>query len=75
VIDAEVQRIIEESHDQALRLLNEHRRDLDALAEALLARETLDEQEILKVTGLPPAPALETHKLKFDGSAARVRGG
>ena len=75
VIDAEVLRIIEESHDQALRLLNEHRRDLDALAEALLARETLDEQEILKVTGLPPAPALETHKLKFDGSAARVRGG
>src|SRR5688572_8340121 len=64
VIDAEVQRIIEESHDQALRLLNEHRRELDALAEALLARETLDEQEILKVTGLPPAPALETHKLK-----------
>jgi cell division protease FtsH len=65
VIDAEVQRIIEESHDQALRLLNEHRRELDALAEALLARETLDEQEILKVTGLPPAPALETHKVKF----------
>src|SRR5215213_1136993 len=65
VIDAEVQRIIEESHDQALRLLGEHRRALDALAEALLARETLDEQEILKVTGLPPAPALETHKVKF----------
>ncbi|HEX6106457.1 MAG TPA: AAA family ATPase, partial [Gemmatimonadales bacterium] len=61
-IDAEVLRIVTESHDQARRLLTEHRRQLDALAEALLARETLDEQEILEVTGLPPAPALETGK-------------
>ena len=38
-------------------------------------RETLDEQEILKVTGLQPAPSLETHKLKLDGGAARIRGG
>jgi cell division protease FtsH len=49
LIDAEVQRIIDESHDEAKRLLTEHRA-LDALAEALLARETLDEQEILEVT-------------------------
>ncbi|HEY8196498.1 MAG TPA: ATP-dependent zinc metalloprotease FtsH [Gemmatimonadales bacterium] len=61
-IDAEVHGIIEESHDQARRLLSEHRRELDALAQALLARETLDEQEILEVTGLQPAPALDTPK-------------
>ncbi|HEX4883362.1 MAG TPA: ATP-dependent zinc metalloprotease FtsH [Casimicrobiaceae bacterium] len=60
LVDAEVQRIIGESHDAAKRLLNEHRRALDALAQALLARETLDEQEILEVTGLPPAPPLDT---------------
>jgi cell division protease FtsH len=59
-IDAEVARIISESHDEAKRLLGRHRRQLDALAEALLARETLNEQEILEVTGLPPAPALES---------------
>jgi cell division protease FtsH len=63
VIDSEVQRIISESHDEALRLLNQHRRELDALADALLARETLDEREILEVTGLPAAPALETRKV------------
>jgi len=40
-----------------------HRGALDALAEALLARETLDEQEILAVTGLPPAPALNAEPL------------
>jgi cell division protease FtsH len=63
VIDSEVQRIISESHDEALHLLNQHRRQLDALADALLARETLDEHEILEVTGLPAAPALETRKV------------
>jgi cell division protease FtsH len=61
-VDEEVARIIRECHEEALRLLTEHRRALDALAEALLARETLDEREILKVTGLPPAPALTNEK-------------
>ncbi len=55
MVDAEVQRIIRESHDEARRLLTEHRRALDALAAALLERETLDEEEILEVTGLGPA--------------------
>jgi cell division protease FtsH len=34
----------------------------------LVARETLNEQEILEVTGLPPAPSLETGKLPVPGS-------
>jgi cell division protease FtsH len=59
-VDAEVLRIIRESYDEAIRLLTAHRKQLDALAEALVARETLNEQEILEVTGLPPAPALES---------------
>ena len=62
-IDAEVLRIIGESHDEAKRLLSEHRKQLDLLAEALVARETLNEQEILEVTGLPRAPALQTGML------------
>jgi cell division protease FtsH len=62
-IDAEVLRIIDESHAEARRLLAQHRSALDALAQALLTRETLDEQEIHRVTGLPSAPALETRKL------------
>ncbi|HVN30855.1 MAG TPA: ATP-dependent zinc metalloprotease FtsH [Thermoanaerobaculaceae bacterium] len=62
-IDAEVLKIIAESHEEAKRLLSAHRKQLDALAEALVARETLDEKAILDATGLPPAPALETGKL------------
>jgi cell division protease FtsH len=57
-IDQAVLRIINECHAEALRLLTLHRPQLEALARALLERETLDEAEILRVTGLPPAPVL-----------------
>jgi cell division protease FtsH len=66
-IDAEVRKIISESYDEASRLLRAHRQQLDALVDALLARETLNEQEILEVTGLPPAPALDTAMLPMNG--------
>jgi len=62
LVDAEVHRIISESQEEARRLLMEHRRELDLLAEALLERETLDEEEILEVTGLGPAKPLEVRK-------------
>src|SRR5690606_36282411 len=45
IIDAEVQRIIDECHEEAKRLLTQHRKQLDALVEALLERETLEEGE------------------------------
>ncbi|MGH7391516.1 MAG: ATP-dependent zinc metalloprotease FtsH [Candidatus Rokuibacteriota bacterium] len=73
-IDAEVLKIIKESHDEARRLLSAHRKQLDALAEALVARETLNEQEILEVTGLPPAPALDTGMLPVPGAGSRSAG-
>ena len=63
LIDAEVQRIIDESHEQAISLLNKHRKALDALVDALLTQETLDEKQILEVTGLPPAPPLEVARV------------
>ncbi|MGE5739349.1 MAG: ATP-dependent zinc metalloprotease FtsH [Betaproteobacteria bacterium] len=72
-IDAEVRRIIGESHDEAKQLLARHRKALDALAEALLARETLNEDEILEVTGLPPAPALDTGILAAPAEVADLR--
>ncbi|HWP44832.1 MAG TPA: cell division protein FtsH, partial [Blastocatellia bacterium] len=70
-IDAEVQRIIEECHEEARRLLVAHRKQLDALVEALLERESLNEQEILEVTGLSPAPALETEALPVSDDGKR----
>ena len=58
LIDMEVADIIRACHDEAKDLLRKHRRELDALVVALLKDESLDEEQILKVTGLPPAPPL-----------------
>jgi cell division protease FtsH len=73
-IDEEVLRIINESHEEARRLLTEHRRQLDALAQALVARETLNEEEILEVTGLKPGPSPQPPRtlpsLTADGGGA-----
>ena len=65
LIDAEVQRIIRECHDEAKRLLREHRSALDGLVQALLKKETVSEEEILQATGLPPAPQLEGRPLQM----------
>ena len=55
VVDDEVERILQECYADGLRLIREHRDALDRLARALLERETLDEQEIIKVSGIRPA--------------------
>jgi cell division protease FtsH len=72
IVDSEVHRIIGECHDEARRLLTEHRKELEALARALLERETLDEEEILEVTGLPPAPPLENRKIPVPDAESRA---
>ena len=58
LIDSEVARIIKECHEEAKRLLGEHRASLEALVAALMQRESLDEKEILEVTSVPAAPLL-----------------
>jgi cell division protease FtsH len=45
LVDEEVRRIVEEAHGAVTRLLTEQRDRLDSLTDALLAAETLDEDE------------------------------
>jgi len=56
LIDAEVRRIVEEEQDATERLLAANRERLDALAEALLERETLDEADAYAVVGIQREP-------------------
>ncbi len=67
VIDAEVRRIVEESHREANRLLASHRDQLDALAHALLSAESLNGAEIRDATGLTEQPV---HELDLPGPTA-----
>jgi len=52
LIDAEVRRIVEEEHEATRSLIVEHRERLDALVDALLERETLDELDAYAAAGI-----------------------
>jgi len=64
VIDAEVRTLVESAHHEVTQLLEEHRDQLEGLAQALLKAETLDAPEAYAAAGVPltepesaPAPA------------------
>jgi cell division protease FtsH len=55
LVDEEVRRIVEEAHQEVVALLRENRDKLDSLAQALLERETLDENEAYAAAGVTRA--------------------
>jgi cell division protease FtsH len=61
LLDGEVRRISEEAYADILKLLRDERARLDALAEALLQRETLDAGEAYKAAGLVQPPRRDEH--------------
>jgi cell division protease FtsH len=52
LIDTEVRRIVDDCYESAVETLKNHRTQLDALAQALLDKETLDEVEAYEVAGI-----------------------
>ncbi len=50
-IDAQINKILKECMDDATRILTEHRDQLDKLAQALVAKETLDDREVRELLG------------------------
>ena len=58
VVDAEVKRFLDEAYDRARKILVETRPMLDAMALALLERETLDRDEITMIAQGEPLPPL-----------------
>ena len=53
LIEEEVHRIVDEAHSEVTQLLTEHRDQLDDLAHALLAAETLDAPDAYAAAGVP----------------------
>jgi cell division protease FtsH len=60
-VDAETRRIVEEAERDVIALLERERSRLDALAHALLERETLDQADAYRIAGveMPVAPEAE----------------
>ena len=59
LLDEEVRRIVEEAHSAVTSLLSDHREQLESLARALLAAETLDAPEAYAAAGVQPLPGPE----------------
>src|SRR5690349_406177 len=55
--DAAVRHFVTNGMSQAIALLTAHKAELDALAQRLMEDETLDEDEITGLLGVPPIPA------------------
>jgi cell division protease FtsH len=70
VVDEEVRRIVDESHQQVTALLQQNRGKLDSLAAALLEHETLDEEDAYAAAGVPRAA---TPSAGSYSAAARAR--
>jgi cell division protease FtsH len=52
LVDEEVRRIVESSHQEVVELLQQNRHRLDSLAQALLEHETLDEDDAYAAAGV-----------------------
>jgi cell division protease FtsH len=56
LIDREVRRLMDECDAEARKTLQDHRLNLDRLAQTLLERETLDADEAYEAAGIPRKP-------------------
>ncbi|MDR1840294.1 MAG: ATP-dependent zinc metalloprotease FtsH [Treponema sp.] len=53
-IDRAIKEILDLARENAEKIINEHKTELGNLADALLARETLVDDEVREILGLPP---------------------
>jgi cell division protease FtsH len=53
LVDDEVRRLVDGSHEEVTRLLVEHREQLESLTQALLKAETLDAKDAYAAAGVP----------------------
>ena len=65
-IDSAVKAVLDSSLEAATRLLDEHKEELRKLAEALIERETLEDNEVRELLGMPPRP--ETSVFAIDAT-------
>ena len=74
VIDEEVERILRDEENRARKVLGEYREGLEAIAHALLERETLDGAEVGSIVDAAMGHKVggPRHYMRADGSEAMV---
>ncbi len=72
-IDAEIRRIVTQQYERAMKILTEHRKELEAIGEALLEHETIDGNDIdLLLRGeriTRPVPTTKKNKSDKDATS------
>src|ERR671936_1754659 len=59
LVDEEVRRIVESAYNEVVALVKKNRSKLDALANALLEHETLDEEDAYAAAGVERTPGAQ----------------
>jgi len=75
MIDAEVRRFVEEAHETAMTLLTDNRDKLEAIAQALLERETISSKEIDLLMEGKELPPMENNTGTPSGGSPASSGG
>ncbi len=70
IVDEEVKRLLNEGHETARQIIEEHREQHKLIAEALLKYETLDEKQILSLYRTGKMPAKDAAKESDEQRAA-----
>ena len=64
LIDADVQRLLDDAHKRACNILTASRLELDRLAEVLLKSETVYSEGLIKILGPQPAAGPDTEAVR-----------
>ena len=72
-IDNEVRRMIDQAHDEALEILQEHRQKLDQMAGLLIERETIDKEDVERLLTDVPKRAPRDQAVRGAGLAVSRR--
>jgi cell division protease FtsH len=72
-IDNEVRRMIDQAHDEALEILQEHRQKLDEMAALLIERETIDKEDVERLLMDVPKRAQRDQAVRGAGLAVSRR--
>ena len=70
IVDEEIRGLIDEAYQDALRILDEERRLMDGIAEALLERETLGQAELAELVAEIRRPPASGDGNGYDGRGA-----
>jgi cell division protease FtsH len=72
-IDNEVRQMIDQAHDEALEILQQHRAKLDELASTLIEKETIDRDEVERILADVPKRAQRDQAIRGAGLAVARR--